>query len=141
MASIVRWGNDSVENAIDNLFKGFMIQPFSSENPIPRIKLDVCEDAKAFTVHAEIPGAKKEDIQVNIDGNKVEVSAEIRKSGEEKEGRTVLRAERYYGQVYRAFSLSQEIDEAAASAKYNDGVLELVLPKKSPPASKRLNVE
>ena len=53
---------------------------------------------------------------------------------------TVLRAERYYGKIERAFSLGQEVDEATAQAKYNDGVLELTLPKKAVAAAKRLAV-
>ncbi len=57
-----------------------------------------------------------------------------------KNGETVLRAERYYGKIQRAFALGQEVDEATAQAKYNDGVLELTLPKKTAAAAKRLAV-
>jgi HSP20 family protein len=84
---------------------------------------------------------KKEDIHVSIEGNTVAISAETRSESEQKEGERVLKRERTYGKVYRGFSLGAEIDEAAATAKYNDGVLELVLPKKTAAASKRLTVE
>jgi HSP20 family protein len=57
-----------------------------------------------------------------------------------KDGETVLRAERYYGKIQRVFTLGQEVDEATAQAKYNDGVLELKLPKKTVAAVKRLAV-
>src|SRR4051794_15018121 len=58
-----------------------------------------------------------------------------------KEGEKVLRAERYYGKVYRAFTLDQEIDEQATEAKYADGILELKLSKKAPVAAKRITIQ
>jgi HSP20 family protein len=92
--------------------------------------MDLKEDDKAYTVHAEIPGMKKEDIQVSIDGNRVSISAETKTEKEEKKGEKVLRSERYYGKVARSFTLANDVDEAKAKAKYADGVLELTLPKK-----------
>ncbi len=146
MANISRWDPFRIEpfdDAIDNLFRGFMVRPFSLdvERQAPQIKVDVKEDDKAYTVHADIPGVKKEDIHVTIDGRLVSLSAETRKEKEEKKGETVLRSERYYGKISRAFSLDQEIDEANAHAKYADGVLELTLPKKGTVEAKRVTIE
>jgi HSP20 family protein len=107
----------------------------------PEIKMDVSEDDKAFRVKAEIPGVKKEDIKVSIDGNQVSISAEVKKEKEEKKGETVLRSERYYGSQYRGFTLHHDIDEGKAQAKYEDGILELVLPKREPTSAKRLQVK
>ncbi len=98
------------------------------------------EDDNNYTVHAEIPGVAKDDIQVTIDGNQVSISAEVKKESEVKEGESTLRSERYYGKVSRSFAVSSEIDESASQAKYDNGVLELVLPKKAVTASKRLTV-
>ena len=84
---------------------------------------------------------KKEDIHVTIDGNQVAISAEVKKEKEVKEGEKVLRSERYYGKVSRAFTLGQDVDEAAAQAKYANGVLELHLPKKVAPASRKLVIQ
>lgn len=89
---------------------------------------------------AELPGVKKEDISVSIDGREVAVSAEMKYEKDVKDGDTVLRSERRYGKIQRAFSLGQEVDEATAQAKYTDGVLELTLPKKAAAAAKRLAV-
>jgi HSP20 family protein len=100
----------------------------------------VKEDDKSFTVHADIPGAKKEDIQVDIDGNVVSVRAETRQEKEEKKGEKVLYSERSYGMVSRSFSLPLEVDEKAAKAEYKDGVLNLVLPKKANGGGKRISV-
>jgi len=140
MANLSRYS--PVDDAFDDLFRGFFMRPVRMEGaPDMQIKMDVKEDDKGYTVHAEIPGVKKDDIHVTIDGNQVSVSAEVRNEKEVKEGEKVLRSERYYGKVSRAFTLGQDVDEGAAQAKYSDGVLELVLPKKAVTKAKRLSVE
>ena len=127
---------------IDDLFKGFWVRPALLENvPEMQIKLDLKEDDKAYKVHADIPGVKKEDIQVDIDGNQVSISAESRMEKEEKKGEKVLRSERYCGKVARSFTLAHDVDETKAVAKYTDGVLELTLPKKTTSTSKKLAIE
>ena len=127
---------------IDDLFKGFWVRPALLENaPDMQIKLDLKEDDKAYKVHADIPGVKKEDIQVDIDGNHVSISAESRMEKEEKKGEKVLRSERYCGKVARSFTLAHDVDEAKAVAKYADGVLELTLPKKAASTSKKLAIQ
>jgi len=124
----------------DDVFKGFF-RPVSLHAPQEmQIKMDVKEDDKGYTVHAEIPGVKKEDISVNIDGNQVSVSAEVKQEKEVKEGEKLLRAERYYGKIARSFSVANDINENAAQAKYSDGVLELVLPKKAASSSRKLTI-
>ena len=115
----------------DDFFKGFALRPvFRMMESEPQIRLDLTEDDKNFFVKAEIPGVKKEDIKVSVDGNQVSLSAEIKKEKEEKEGSKVIRSERYYGSVARSFTLDENVDSSAASAKYEDGVLQLTLPKK-----------
>jgi len=76
-----------------------------------------------------------------IDGPTVSISAERKQEKEVKEGERVLRTERYFGKVSRSFQLGQDIDEAAASAKFTDGVLELTLPKKAATQAKRLTIQ
>ena len=124
----------------DNLFRGFF-RPVQMDKRAPQIRMDVKEDEKSYSVHADIPGVSKDDIHVSIDGNNVSISAEVKKNTEQKEGETVLRRERYYGRVSRSFALENEIDESAANARYQDGVLELVLPKKVAVAAKRLAIQ
>lgn len=126
----------------DDLFKGFFMRPVLFEGqPQMQIKLDVKEDDKAYTVHADIPGVKKEDIQVNIEGNQVSISAETKTEKEEKKGEKVLRSERYVGKVARSFTLAHDVDESKSQAKYSDGVLELTLPKKAVSATKKLAIQ
>lgn len=125
----------------DDFFRGFMLRPiFQGQEAAPQIKLDVSEEDKAYTVKAEIPGVKKEDIHVSIDGNQVSISAETQQEKEEKKGKKVIRSERYYGKVSRSFSLDQEVDQGAAKANYTDGILEMTLPKKAGASAKRLTI-
>jgi HSP20 family protein len=127
---------------LDDLFKGFFVRPMAFESqPQMQIKVDVREDDKAYTIHADIPGVKKEDIHVTIDGSQVAISAEVKKQKEEKDGEKVLRSERYYGKVARSFTLGHDVDEGQAEARYADGVLELTLPKKVASTSKKLTIK
>jgi HSP20 family protein len=126
---------------LDNLFKGFMVRPvFQGVAAAPQMKLEVTEDDKAYTIKAEIPGVKKEDIHISVDGNLVSISAEVKKETEQKEGKKVVHSERYYGQVARSFTLDKEVEQGAAQAKYTDGVLEAVLPKKQGAKATRIKV-
>lgn len=106
-----------------------------------QIRIDVEEKDKSYTVRADMPGVKKEDINVRIDGNIVQIDAESKQEKEVKEKGKLLRSERYSGSISRTFSLSQDVDEAKAVAKYENGVLNLELPKKETTASKRLTVQ
>ena len=127
---------------MDEMFRNFL-RPLRWENmpaQAPQIKLDVTEADNAYTVKAEIPGVRKEDIDVRIEGNLVSLSAEVNKQSEEKKDGRVIRSERYQGYVSRTFSLGANVDQAKASAKYENGVLELVLPKRESTEGKRLTV-
>ena len=139
MVNLLRY--NPADDAFDDLFRGFLMRPVRMESAQEmQIKLDVMEDDKNYTVHAEIPGVKKEDIHVTIDGNQVAISAEVKNEKEVKEGDKVLHSERYYGKVSRIFTVAQDIDNESAAAKYNNGVLELTLPKRAAAMSKRLTI-
>lgn len=105
----------------------------------PAIRLDVEETEQAYTLSAEIPGVRKEDIKVDIDGNRVAISAERQRESEEKKGNS-LRSERSWGRQYRSFTLETPVDDSKAEAKYDNGVLKLVLPKKADGNGRRLTV-
>jgi HSP20 family protein len=120
----------------DDIFKdvapGFYVRPLHGDNlPAPsQIKVDVKEDETSYTIHAEVPGVPKEDIQISVDGAVVSLRAEVRQHDQKKEGEKVLRSERYYGSVARSFQLPQDVDASRAKARYDNGVLVLTLPKK-----------
>jgi HSP20 family protein len=126
---------------IEQMFSDFPLMPsLRGLEAAPRIRMDLSETEKSYTVKAEIPGVKKEDIKVAIDGNQVTVSAEVRKEDEQKNG-SMMRSERYFGQQYRSMTLPQGIDDAKATAKYQDGILELTLPKKPGSGGKQLAIQ
>lgn len=104
------------------------------------IRVDVAETEQAYTVKADMPGLKKEDIKVSVEGNRVAISATIQEEKEEKSGAT-LYTERYSGSQYRSFSLPQEVDDSKTEAKYQDGVLHLTLPKKPGTTHKQISVQ
>ena len=138
MSNIVR--TDPFDVAFRDFFRNMLRPTRLDLEAEPEIRLDLKETEKAYLVHAEIPGVKKEDIEVSIDGNLVTIRAEIKREKEEK-GETMLRTERYYGAMTRSFTLATDVDEKAAGAKYTDGVLELTLPKKAGSTSRRLQVQ
>ena len=136
---------DPFEDPFEDLFRGFFLRPMNLEpralGQQAQFKIDVTENDKEYRILAELPGVRKEDISVTTDGNEVAISAEVKneKDVKDKEG-TVLRSERHYGKVYRAFTLGQEVDQAGAHAKYSDGVLELTLPKAATESAKKKRI-
>lgn len=115
---------------LDDAFRSFM-RPFRWDPApeAPPIKIDVSELEDTYMVKAEIPGVRKEDIHVEIDGPKVLITAEVKKDAEDRKEGRLLRAERRYGFTSRMFTLGFDVDRARAVAKYADGVLTLTLPK------------
>jgi HSP20 family protein len=131
----------------DDLFSEFrrLLQPMAQgAEPMGDIRLDLDESDKSYTVRADLPGVKKEDIRVEVDGNRVSLYAEIRKDVEEKDPKDkarVLMRETYRGSASRSFTLAHDIDEAGVSAKLEDGVLKLTLPKREQTSRRRIAVQ
>ena len=141
MASL-RLFEPSLADPFESMFRRFA-SPMRMERSADEldIRVDVVEKDGVFKIRADIPGVKKEDINVRIDGNLVQIDAETKQEKDFKtDGDKVLRSERYYGAVSRAFTLTQDVDESKAVAKYENGVLTLELPKKTSSASKRLAI-
>lgn len=141
MANITRF--NPLDDAFDDLFRGFFVRPVNFESPVApaQFRVDVTENDSLYTLRAEIPGIRKDDINITIDGDQVAISAEVKNEKDVKDGERVLRSERYYGKVSRAFTLGQPVDESGASARYVDGVLELKLPKKAAVSAKRIAIQ
>lgn len=141
MVNVARYAR--FDDAINQLFRGFVAQPVNvdGQESAAKFRVDVAESDTAYTLRAELPGVKKDDIKISIDGDQVTISAETAAQKEVKEGEHVLRTERYSGKYYRAFALGTAVDEDATSARYADGVLELTLPKKLAAAAKRITIQ
>ena len=145
MASVTRY--DPFSELVDDLFKGFLVRPLGFEGRGEagaqglRAKVDVAEKNGAYVVSAELPGVKREDIHVSIDGAQVTLEAEVKREKEASHGERVLHSERVYGKVTRSFTLPQDVDESKAEAKFRDGVLELTLPKKAATQRKQISIQ
>lgn len=134
---------DPFEQMLPELFRRFA-QPLRvglASEVAGDIRLDVSETATDYAVRAEIPGAKKEDVRITVDGNFVNIAAEVRRDKEEKSEGRVLIKESYHGSISRGFSLAHEIDAAKVVAKFEDGVLKLTLPKREGSGSRTIAVQ
>lgn len=127
---------------IDDVFNRFMMRPLArgGTEMEPQIRMDVKELDGEYRINAEIPGVKKDDIHISVDGNRVSISAEVKQEKEVKEGERLIRCERSYGMTSRSFNLADEVDQSKVQAKYNNGILELTLPKKPGSARKEIPV-
>jgi len=127
---------------IDDVFGRTMMRPLlrSGLEMEPQIKMDVKEMDGEYRIDAEIPGVKKDDIHVTVDGKRVSISAEVKQEKEVKEGERLIRCERSYGMTSRSFNLTDEVDQSKVQAKYNNGILELTLPKKPGAVRKEISI-
>jgi HSP20 family protein len=145
MANVTRFDprGDYFGELVDDLFRGFLVRPlsFQGRGELPRAKVDVSEKNGAYLVAAELPGVRKEDIHVAIDGPQVTLEAEVKREKEASKDERTLHSERVYGKVVRSFTLPQEVDESRAEAKFKDGVLELTLPKKAAAQRKQITIQ
>lgn len=147
MALLTRWSPfkqvarmDPVSD-MEEMFRGFGLRPLlrDAETPL-ELRMDVTENENSYLVTVDVPGVKKEDVEVSIDGNQVTISAEVKRESKKTEGKDI-RSERYYGTAYRAFMLPHEIDDSKALAQYENGVLQLTLPKKAGAKAHRITIQ
>jgi len=113
----------------------------SAVDGAPRMRVDLSERDDHYLVKADIPGVRKEDIDVRIDGNVVTLSAQSKSEKEERDDGRVLFKERQEGTASRSFALDCPVDEARADARYEDGILNLKLPKKAAGSTKRVSIQ
>jgi len=141
MTNITRY--DPFNELVDDLFKGFFVRPlaFEPRAELVRMKLEVAEKNGTYLVTAELPGVKKEDINITVDGAQVTLAAEVKREKEATENDRLLHTERLFGKVSRTFTLPQELDEAKVEAKFRDGILELALPKKAAAQRKPIAIQ
>ena len=111
-----------------------------SANPVSLFRTDVSDEGDSFKLEAELPGFKKEDINIDIKDERLTISVERKLENDEQKPNFVKR-ERFYGSFKRSFGLDG-INSEGIEASYVDGVLSLKLPKKVPvlPESRRVEI-
>jgi HSP20 family protein len=140
--SNLRLLDPSFGDTFETALRRFIPPTLFEQEPQLKMRIDVSENDQAYLVKADIPGVKKEDINVRVEGNLVQIDAESKSEKETRgDGEKLLRSERYYGSISRSFTLGQDIDAGKVQAKYADGVLSLELPKKAPEDTRRIQVQ
>jgi len=125
---------------LEDVVRSFMRRPFFYDSQMPEIRMDVREDDDAYVIQAEIPGARKDDVKIDVDDNYVSIAAQLGNQVERKNGGRWICTERYSGSVSRGMSLAHNVDPSKADAKYENGVLALTLPKKARSSAKSVPV-
>lgn len=148
MTTLTRWNPFKATTrfdpmaTFDDMFRGLSSRPMWRDLEItaPDMRVDVTEDDKAFHVKAEMPGVDKNDIEVSVEGNQLTISAEVKRESKKTEEEREVYTERYFGKVYRAFTLPSDLDSSKADAHYEGGVLHLTLPKKPNGSTRKITV-
>lgn len=128
---------------IDDLLRTIMAKSVAhpQSEQVKVLPVEIRENESAYLIFADVPGVNRDDIQVDINGTHVSIAVERQSLGTQHESENLLFSERSFGKASRSFELKQEVDQSLASAKYNNGVLELTLPKKVVIQATRLAVE
>jgi HSP20 family protein len=147
MTTVTRWNPlkatprfDPIAS-FDDLFRGWGLRPLAREMEVAAdIRIDVSEDATTYKVRAEMPGVDRNDIEISVEGNQVSIGAEVKRETKSKEDEKDVYTERYFGKVFRSFTLPIDLESAKSEAKFDKGVLTLTLPKKSNGGSRKISV-
>ncbi len=142
MMSNIRMFEPVFNDTFESMFRHFLAPTWFEVEPNQlEMRIDVAERNGSFVVQADLPGVSKEDISVMIDGNLVQIEAEVIRNKERKdEAGKMIMCERHCGKISRTFTLAQDVDDATATASYENGVLSLELPKKMTATSKQLQI-
>jgi HSP20 family protein len=136
---------DQFGRMVENMFQDFFSPAAQGggwrEDGLGVPSLDVRETEKTFEIQADLPGVRKEDIKVSIDGPRVTIEGECQQANEQREGEQVVYSERSTRRYQRSFSLPSEVDDTTAGARLEDGVLKLTLPKKTGGSARRLTIQ
>ena len=125
---------------LEELFRGLggrsMARTYEKALEMP---MDVRENEKAFLIDIDMPGVRKEDIDVTVEGNQVTISADVKRE-ESRDNEKEVYCERFEGKAYRSFTLPTDVQLEKSQARYDGGVLKLTLPKTGETKSRRLSI-
>lgn len=141
MTQMTRIGTSGINEFFNDLTSPtLLLRPFFNKLMADDIPVEVKEDAQSYTIEAEIPGVRKEDIRINVDGNYLSISAEIKRASQTAQNERVFCSERFYGAVSRGLQLPTAIDPSKTVATYENGVLTLTLGKVSNGSGKLITI-
>lgn len=127
------------DSALGRLFTGRGGHPSNGGGLAP-YGVDVREDADHIYVEAELPGFKKEDVDITLENQTLTISAERKENNQQKEQGEWLLNERRYSRFLRSFTLPPTVDEQTVNAKLNDGVLTVTLNKREETKPRKITV-
>lgn len=141
MSQLTRFNNNLFNDFFgDKGSLGYFVSPLHGESLPSKFKVDIKDSDNSYIFQAELPGIRKEDLLVTVDGSTVTIAAEIKQHDEQTKDDKVVRSERYFGSVSRSFQLPVDVDQDTANASYENGVLQLTLPKKQNLPGKRIEI-
>lgn len=144
MPAIIR--REPLSSIVDQFFsdfvnRGWSVAPRDGDTGTSVLaRMDVVDKGDKYAVAVDLPGVKKEDIRVTVEGARVAIAADAKSEKETREGDKVLHSERYATSYARSFELPVEVTEDNAEASFENGVLHLTLPKRAHVAGRRLTV-
>lgn len=145
MNSLIRFSPSTemrrLQRELDSVFSDFLAPVRNGEGEAawsPRV--DVRETDNEYTLHLDVPGVKKEDFTIDYHDGTLSVSGE-RRVEDRQEGESLVRVERAYGSFYRSFALPKAIDQEHISARCEDGVLSIRVPKAEESKPRRIAVQ
>lgn len=129
--------NQQLARSLDRLFSGHSpAESGAASTPV----LDLAETDQAYTVTLDLPGVSKDEVQVSVEGRRVSIEAQAQGRNETKEGERVVYRERSTARYARRFTLPQEVDQTAAQARLEQGVLTLSLPKRAARTASKISI-
>ena len=143
---MVRWNPTAACNTVatrsmkNDPFFGLMNDFFSRENEGNNLDVDIFEQDDSYVLTAELPGVKKDDLTVNLEGDVLTLEAEKRSEREENK-ENAYHAERSYGKFRRSFRLNGQVQGDRIEAQYVDGILRLTMPKREEVKGRAITVK
>lgn len=136
------WGVfDDFDNLFDDFWRPVRRRTGGEAGGAFAPALDVTETDNEYHVRADLPGVKKDDLDISIQDGVLTINAEIKYQDEKKDNGRIIRQERRYGKFVRSMRLGDAVDTDNVKAEYKDGVLNLVLPKAEQVRPKRIDVQ
>lgn len=130
-----------LNSVLDDFFSPAARNPAAPKAQSVSPRVNVVENDTAYELQAELPGVQKDDVKISVENGRLSIEAEVKRTEEKKEGENLVYAERSVSKFARSFTLPKEVDDTAAQARLENGVLTLTLPKKAQAQAKQIAIQ